>query len=195
MTFPVSLGNIIWISLLLACLVHLIKKMTKSVLVMKVVKTHQHAKFAFSLCYFQIMLEKQNLWHFTRSKLHLKWQKSTHREQTLVVARIYKHVKFKLIFHYVLHVMVKPPNLICFVKDKISWKLLNITHQGQSQNRSERDQGADSIKRCYLTSIGNPIVEIRRSYDGLISTMGFPILVRWHLYIESGPWIHLQAKF
>ena len=35
--------------------------------------------------------------------------------------------------------------------------------------------------------IGNPIVEIRRSYDRLISTTGFPILVR-HLYIESGPW-------
>ena len=25
------------------------------------------------------------------------------------------------------------------------------------------------------------------SYDRLTSTMGFPILVRWHLYIESGP--------
>ena len=30
-------------------------------------------------------------------------------------------------------------------------------------------------------------VEIRRSLDRLISTMGFPILVRWHLYIESVP--------
>ena len=49
-------------------------------------------------------------------------------------------------------------------------------------------QGPDSIKRCNLTSIGNPIVEIRRSYDRLISTMGFPIPVRRHLYIESGPW-------
>ena len=29
-------------------------------------------------------------------------------------------------------------------------------------------------------------MEIRRSYDRLISTMAFPILVRWHLYIESG---------
>ena len=29
-------------------------------------------------------------------------------------------------------------------------------------------------------------MEIRRSYDRLISTMGFPILVRWHLFIESG---------
>ena len=43
------------------------------------------------------------------------------------------------------------------------------------------------IKRYHLTSIGNPIVEIRRSYDRLISTLGFPILLRWHLYIESGP--------
>ena len=48
-------------------------------------------------------------------------------------------------------------------------------------------QGTDSIKRCHLTSIGNTIVEIRRCYDHLISTMGFPILVRLHLYIESGP--------
>ena len=52
---------------------------------------------------------------------------------------------------------------------------------------AERDQGADSIKRCHLTGIENPIVEIRRSSDRLISKMGFPILVRWHLYIESGP--------
>ena len=51
----------------------------------------------------------------------------------------------------------------------------------------ENNLGPDSIKRCYLTSIGNPIVEIRRSYDRLISTMGFPILARWHLYIEPGP--------
>ena len=36
--------------------------------------------------------------------------------------------------------------------------------------------------------IGNPILEIRRSYDRLISKMGFPILVRCHLYIESRPW-------
>ena len=31
-------------------------------------------------------------------------------------------------------------------------------------------------------------MEIRRSYDRLISTVGFPILVRWYLYIGSGPW-------
>ena len=48
-------------------------------------------------------------------------------------------------------------------------------------------QGVDSILRCHLTSIGNPIVEIGRSYNRLISTMGFPILVIWYLYTESGP--------
>ena len=66
-------------------------------------------------------------------------------------------------------------------------------HNGNSHPewRSRYSDGAlgpDSIKWWHLTSIGNPIVEIRRSYDRLISTMGFAILVRRHLYIESGPW-------
>ena len=30
-------------------------------------------------------------------------------------------------------------------------------------------------------------MKIRQSNDRLISTMGFPILVRWHLYIDSLP--------
>ena len=38
-----------------------------------------------------------------------------------------------------------------------------------------------------LHCIGISIVEIRRSYDCLISTMGFPILVTWHPYIGSWP--------
>ena len=38
-----------------------------------------------------------------------------------------------------------------------------------------------------LTSIANPIVEIRRSQDHLISTMGIPILVRLHFHIEWAP--------
>ena len=55
--------------------------------------------------------------------------------------------------------------------------------------------GLGSIKRCHLTSIGNPIVEIRRSYDRLISAMGFPILIRRYLYIESGPWLlHVHSR-
>ena len=42
-------------------------------------------------------------------------------------------------------------------------------------------------------SIGNSIVEIRRSYDRLISTMEFPMLVRCHLYIESGSRLNLAS--
>ena len=38
-------------------------------------------------------------------------------------------------------------------------------------------------------------MEIRRSYYRLISTVGFPILVRCHLYIESGPWCCLFSFF
>ena len=49
-----------------------------------------------------------------------------------------------------------------------------------------RYQGSDSVQRWHLTSIANPIVEIRRSDHRLISTMGFLILIR-HLYIEWGP--------
>ena len=41
-----------------------------------------------------------------------------------------------------------------------------------------------------LTSRGNPIVQIRRSYDRLISTLGFPLLERWHIYINSAHWWH-----
>ena len=44
-----------------------------------------------------------------------------------------------------------------------------------------------NIKMSF-TSIGNTIVEIRRSCDRLISTMWFPVLLRRHLCIESGPW-------
>ena len=40
-----------------------------------------------------------------------------------------------------------------------------------------------------LTSRGNPFVEVRRSYDCLISSIGFLVLERLHLYIESGPWL------
>ena len=55
--------------------------------------------------------------------------------------------------------------------------------------------GADSIQRYHLTSIGNPIVEIRGSQDHLISTIGFPILVRPHLYTESGPRFGQSHRF
>ena len=43
------------------------------------------------------------------------------------------------------------------------------------------------LKRCHLTSIGNPVVETRLSLDRLLSTIGSPIQVRRHHFIESGP--------
>ena len=79
------------------------------------------------------------------------------------------------------------------------WKLLYLDYSLVSQRprgwcatprKSCINLGSDSLKRCHLTSIGNSIVEIRRSYDRLISIMGFPIPVRQHLYIESGPWTY-----
>ena len=48
-------------------------------------------------------------------------------------------------------------------------------------------RGAGSILRSSLTSIGIPIVGIRRSQDCLISTVVFPVPVRLHLCIESAP--------
>ena len=40
---------------------------------------------------------------------------------------------------------------------------------------------------CHLTDMGNFTVEIRWSYDSLISTMGFTILASWHIHIKQGP--------
>ena len=53
-------------------------------------------------------------------------------------------------------------------------------------------QGVVSIQRCHLTSFVNTIVEVRGSYDRLISAMGFPILVRWYLYTESGGHLNIN---
>ena len=66
---------------------------------------------------------------------------------------------------------------------------------GSSSGCQLGHQEADSIWKCHLTSIGNPAVEIRRSYDRLISTMGFPILLGWHLHIESSHWRRPALKW
>ena len=84
--------------------------------------------------------------------------------------------------------------VICDFRSCLFAVLLRLEHMlkpcGLVTPYGDIDLGADSIKRCHLTCIGNPIVEIRRSYDRLFSTMGFPILVRCHLYIESVPWVN-----
>ena len=54
-------------------------------------------------------------------------------------------------------------------------------------------QGPYSIWTYHLTSMGNPLVE-----DRFISTMGFSLLVRWHLYHESARrrawWTHIHLR-
>ena len=65
----------------------------------------------------------------------------------------------------------------------LSWKAeqlgaLSITIFEKNQSRGLFQY------RWHLVNIGNFIVEIRRSYKRLTSKMGFPILVRWHLYIQ-----------
>ena len=60
----------------------------------------------------------------------------------------------------------------------------SVTSDDKVQSRQV--PGTDSIWRCKLISIGITIVEIRRSYDCLISTIVKPILILiWqYLYIE-----------
>ena len=41
----------------------------------------------------------------------------------------------------------------------------------------------------YKEVIGKPTVQKRQSSYHLISTTGFPILVKCHIYIESAPWL------
>ena len=48
--------------------------------------------------------------------------------------------------------------------------------------------GPDSIYRCRLTSIGIPMLKIRRSRDRLVLNMEIPIPGKDGLYIETGPW-------
>ena len=47
--------------------------------------------------------------------------------------------------------------------------------------------GCLNIKICRLTSIGMPMLKIRRSRDRLIFNMGIPIPGKDGLYIETGP--------
>ena len=62
-----------------------------------------------------------------------------------------------------------------------SWIKLNIS----MINLLVQCTGADFILKYCLTNTGIPIMEIRGTYDCLISTKGFPMLIRWHLYIQS----------
>ena len=44
------------------------------------------------------------------------------------------------------------------------------------------------MRHFVLPVYGIPMLEITRSRNRLIFRIGIPILVRWHLYIETAPW-------
>ena len=48
--------------------------------------------------------------------------------------------------------------------------------------------GSFSLRRCCLIRLGNPIVDIRQSYDHLIYTLGIFTLVRQHHFINGLVW-------
>ena len=71
--------------------------------------------------------------------------------------------------------------------------LMNVSYFASSvlllvtNDRKANYLGPDSIQTCTLTCIRNLIEEIRRTYDRLISTMEFSILLKCHLHVESVP--------
>ena len=85
----------------------------------------------------------------------------------------------------------------CF---KTPWRSCDI-HVMSSDEKLE----VDSIQRCHLDSIGNPTVELRRSYDRLISTMEYwqdgifilnqspAVLEPWQVLLMSWSCLHSQS--
>ena len=51
--------------------------------------------------------------------------------------------------------------------------------------------GPVSIQRPSFPGMGIPMLKIRRSRDRLIISIGVLILMRWHLYIKTAPWLAL----
>ena len=78
-----------------------------------------------------------------------------------------------------------------------SWNMIHhclMVYTEKGKRFAKKPEGWFNI-RCHLTIVGIPIVDRRRSYDRPISTMGFPILVRFHLLIESGPWCIIKPWY
>ena len=84
-----------------------------------------------------------------------------------------------------------------FPRRTMIWPPILHTHEGYGywESRCIRNMSPGSIWRCHLTSIGNLLVKIELSSDRQIHTMGFPILVSYHSYIESAPTISIDVVF
>ena len=55
-------------------------------------------------------------------------------------------------------------------------------------------QGLYSLRRCCLTGIGIPIINLRQSDDRLRFIMRLPILIRPRLLSEQRPWANMRPK-
>ena len=62
-------------------------------------------------------------------------------------------------------------------------------HPEAVQNRTFAGEQVPVSIWSSFPGMGIPMLKIKRSRDRLIFNMGIPILVRRHLYIETGPWI------
>ena len=69
------------------------------------------------------------------------------------------------------------------------WVVMLSDHNETYSDRMERSYKAFAV--TFELRFPFPL-KIRRSWDRIIFNMGIPILVRWHLYIETAPrsWCH-----
>ena len=70
------------------------------------------------------------------------------------------------------------------VPNAFTWPLLAKTCDIKASSSAP-----SQYKDCLL-GYGISIIKIRLSWDRLIFMVGIPILVRRHLYAETGPWFH-----
>ena len=82
--------------------------------------------------------------------------------------------------------------IYCCTLSPLSISAANLL--SMSSYQSSRGQAAASIQRCRLTSIGVPMLKIRRPHDRPIFNLGIPIPGKDGLYIETGPRFYLTRS-
>ena len=69
-------------------------------------------------------------------------------------------------------------------------RALYASYVTSSHDHTDRKESGSRLNTCIKTvfpSYGDSHVKVRRSQDRLIFNMRSPILIRWHLYIETAP--------
>ena len=60
-------------------------------------------------------------------------------------------------------------------------------YHGLPVQKAIHSSNMDGPSHLHGNNAQNPLVQVRRPNNGFIHTIEFPKLVRWHLYIETGP--------